>query len=101
MNNYTLRTYALQMTMALGQEQLSDDDDEKEDGAVVVLDVIEDTVELVGCAGFLAAALAHHVDPKITYAGLAVWGVCFVVAQGLGLPKISLWGKMMLSASVV
>ncbi|RSL98350.1 hypothetical protein CEP52_010361 [Fusarium oligoseptatum] len=57
--------YALQMTMAADEHNLPEGDAEKDDD-MTTLHQVEDTFELVGCAGFMAAALADHIQPQVT-----------------------------------
>lgn len=80
--------YALQMTVAADERK-----ERNADGDMITIHQVEDTLELAGCAGFMVAALADHIDPNTTYVGLAVWGTCFAAALALGLAGVSLWGK--------
>lgn len=84
--------YALQMTLATDEYKLADNDPDKDDTSVT-LHVVAETIDLVGCAAFLVAALADGVNPPVSEAGLVAWILCTSLAAGVQLADVSLWGK--------
>jgi hypothetical protein len=84
--------YALQMTLATDEYKLADNDPDKNDTSTT-LHVVAETIDLVGCAAFLVAALADGDNPPVSYTGLVAWILCTGPAAGIQLADVSLWGK--------